>query len=450
MKSKSFDELGIKKIDIEGYSGYYVSSKGKVFSTNNGGFKKLRPFKIGKYRNYLAVRLYKDKKGKDYKVHRLVGMYFIPNPKNLPQINHIDGNTFNNSVENLEWCTNGENQLHAWAFGLNHRTSNNTSPTDVSFMSITKVSKPIVQFDNDYNFIDIYGSLASCKNIANYSSINKCCNYETFHANNYKWRYINECNIRNKIIVISGKSASGKNFILEQCKQKFNMNELISYTTRPLREGEKEGKEYYFISEDEIKVKGLNGELLEIREYKTAFGKWYYGLCVKELKKNNPICILDNKGLKELEKKIGKQNIVSIFIDVKDKIRLDRSLNRENINELKKQEIIRRLEADNKDFSSEIINKNYDYIMQNNNIEDLHKILQLIESISKKNKKDGELFAPQKYRDGEFKYKNKYFYRYKDLCEYLNIPAAKLQYYRKKKKYDIDKAIKMCIKKEIS
>lgn len=80
---------------------YEVDEFGNV--SRNG--KILKPFKAGKDRKYLKVRLYSNGVGKDQSVHRLVAEAFIPNPHGLPHVNHIDENTFNNHKDNLEWCT---------------------------------------------------------------------------------------------------------------------------------------------------------------------------------------------------------------------------------------------------------------------------------------------------------------------------------------------------------
>lgn len=78
--------------------------------------KLLKPYKSKK--GYLSVDLRINGKRKIMLVHRLVAETFIPNIYNKPQINHIDGDKTNNNVNNLEWCTNGENQLHAFKNGL--------------------------------------------------------------------------------------------------------------------------------------------------------------------------------------------------------------------------------------------------------------------------------------------------------------------------------------------
>lgn len=86
--------------DIEGYEGrYQVSNLGRVKTLYN------TPHIMFTYEakaGYLAVDLHKEKKRKHFKVHRLVAAAFIPNPDNLPQVNHIDENTYNNAASNLE------------------------------------------------------------------------------------------------------------------------------------------------------------------------------------------------------------------------------------------------------------------------------------------------------------------------------------------------------------
>ena len=97
--------------DIEGYEGLYqVSNMGNVRSLNyhnEGKAQILRPqFDCAGYRQ---VSLYKDRKKKSHKIHRLVAQAFIPNPDELPCINHIDEDKINNRVDNLEWCDHAYN-----------------------------------------------------------------------------------------------------------------------------------------------------------------------------------------------------------------------------------------------------------------------------------------------------------------------------------------------------
>ena len=84
--------------------------------------RKLKPYNNGY--GYLLVDMRKDGKRYMRLVHRLVAETFLPNPQNLPQINHIDGNKMNNKLENLEWCTCSQNQYHAFENGLKPRNFN--------------------------------------------------------------------------------------------------------------------------------------------------------------------------------------------------------------------------------------------------------------------------------------------------------------------------------------
>lgn len=115
---KNYTELsGELWLPIRGTdSKYYVSNMGRILSScyfaHPESWGLLTPYATGKSRNYLQVKLYVDGRKQAPKVHRLVAEHFIPNPSNLPQVNHRDMDPANNRAENLEWCTNTENQQH--------------------------------------------------------------------------------------------------------------------------------------------------------------------------------------------------------------------------------------------------------------------------------------------------------------------------------------------------
>lgn len=97
--------------DIPEYEGLYqVSSLGRIYSFISN--KILSPSGTGD--GYLKIKLVKNKVTKSYKVHRLVAISFIPNPNNLPQVNHINRKRDDNRVENLEWINNKDNTKYSY------------------------------------------------------------------------------------------------------------------------------------------------------------------------------------------------------------------------------------------------------------------------------------------------------------------------------------------------
>ena len=90
---------------IKGYPHLLISRTGKVWTTTYN--RELHPHLTN--RGYLRVNLSKDKTVKRAHIHRLVAEAFIPNPDNLPDVDHIDGNKLNNNVENLQWVSHSDN-----------------------------------------------------------------------------------------------------------------------------------------------------------------------------------------------------------------------------------------------------------------------------------------------------------------------------------------------------
>lgn len=117
--------------DIHGFEDRYsVSNLGRVYSKWCARILHPEVIKQG----YLRICLTKQKVSKRILMHRLVAEHFIPNPLNLPEINHIDLCKTNNKVENLEWCTRKDNMIHAYKSGIkaSYGTLNKTMPNKKS------------------------------------------------------------------------------------------------------------------------------------------------------------------------------------------------------------------------------------------------------------------------------------------------------------------------------
>jgi hypothetical protein len=180
--------------NIKNYENYYqISNLGRVkslarFDNMNRKIseKILNPRKDKK--NYYGVALNKNGETKYFKIHRLVGIHFIDNPNNLPQINHKDENKQNNCVDNLEWCTNQYN----CSYGTKADRMLKTKGQQRVIKKETKDRKiPILQYDLDNNFIKEWICAKYVKkelNIDN-SDIAKCCKGQYKQVRGFIWAY---------------------------------------------------------------------------------------------------------------------------------------------------------------------------------------------------------------------------------------------------------------------
>lgn len=151
-----------------------------------------------------------------------------------------------------------------------------------------------------------------------------------------------------KIVAICGPAGSGKDWLLNTLVElsKGQLHPIISTTTRPIRQGEKEGVNYHYCTDEEFAQLVFSGQMLEA----TSFNGWYYGTCFKELNiEDTNIGVFNPDGIRAL---LGDQRIEVLVIEIKTKpkIRLLRQLNREDEPDV--DEIIRRYKTDNSDFMS--------------------------------------------------------------------------------------------------
>lgn len=183
----------------------------------------------------------------------------------------------------------------------------------------------------------------------------------------------------NKILVISGFSGAGKDTIAKLINQNSGFNFVVSYSTRPMRPGESQGDPYHFISDNEMCTMAFNKELIEGRCYKSIHGNWFYAAHKEEIKQDKSyVVVLDVLGYREFKKHFGDR-VIGIFITVDDNTRLERAKSREDFNI---DEWNRRLSDDNTQFTFDTIIKEYNYIIDNHNLNSaMNRINEIISNI---------------------------------------------------------------------
>lgn len=165
-----------------------------------------------------------------------------------------------------------------------------------------------------------------------------------------------------KIYYMMGKSSAGKDTIYKEIRKELpELKTLTLYTTRPMREGEKDGVEYYFVSNEILEKYEEEGKIIELRTYQTVYGDWKYATIDDgqiDLSEADYLMIGTLESYMKTKAYYGDENLVPLYIEVEDGERLMRAIARERQQEHPGyEEVCRRFLADQKDFSEENLAK---------------------------------------------------------------------------------------------
>ena len=162
-----------------------------------------------------------------------------------------------------------------------------------------------------------------------------------------------------KMVYLMGKSSTGKDTVFKELlkRENFNLKKVVPYTTRPIRAGEEQGKQYFFTDDDGYRALEAQGKVIEARSYHTYHGLWRY-FTVDDghinLKDHNYIIIGTLESFIKTAEYFGREKVIPSLLTVDDGLRLQRALDRERSQENPKyQELCRRYLADEEDFSEE-------------------------------------------------------------------------------------------------
>ena len=192
-----------------------------------------------------------------------------------------------------------------------------------------------------------------------------------------------------KIYYIMGKSASEKDSIFKELKKKIpGLKDIVLYTTRPIRENETEGVEYHFVNEEFLRGMQEKKRVIELRSYDTICGIWKYFTADDgqiDLEKFHYLAIGTLESYAAMTTYFGLENVVPIYVEVEDGLRLSRAVERERRQfNPKYTEMCRRFLADSEDFSEENLKtRGIKKRFQNVDFEEcVEEIFQYINSIS--------------------------------------------------------------------
>ena len=183
--------------NIEEYPDYMVSNMGRIKRLSTGYYRRTEKILKPQLQNngYLHIKLSQKDKTKCILVHRLVAQVFIPNPNNLPQVNHINEDKTDNRVENLEWCTQKYNINYG--NGISKRVK--TNKENGTYKKIGKInskihSKSILQFSKDNSFIRKWDCIMDVQRELGYDNkqICSCLKNRQKTAKGFKWVYADD------------------------------------------------------------------------------------------------------------------------------------------------------------------------------------------------------------------------------------------------------------------
>lgn len=161
-----------------------------------------------------------------------------------------------------------------------------------------------------------------------------------------------------KIFYLMGKSASGKDTLFQLLMERFpSLNTVVMYSTRPIRDNEKDGREYFFVSRERRRELEDAGKVIECRTYQTVAGPWDYFTVDDgqiDLEHNSYLMLGTLVSYQKMKEYYGEEAMYPLYIDLDDGIRLERALGRERQQKVPKyKEMCRRFLADAEDFSEE-------------------------------------------------------------------------------------------------